>query len=272
MRAPSRLTLAIGGVAAIVVAGLATGAVMLERLVDPPSPTTTVAADDGSQVVLDWADYPADASQDPASVLAAPRAEEVEAVGDAELVALAAAVEPVAPELEWSLVPTGNADDVLPTGGGNGYGGPTLHRVYNSPTNLGDGLAADADWSAMAAALGAELADLGYGPIVWDHEREPYDYETEADRDEQVVAQFGSLDPDAMWMWAGMAERDSMWVWVSIWDVRRDTAPEGAWTETDSGVSLFIGGTVISQDDERAYETGVAPFEGIMLPASTHSD
>ncbi|QCR20224.1 hypothetical protein [Agrococcus sp. SGAir0287] len=272
MRRPSPLVLAAGGVVLIVVAGIATGALLLEQIVHPPSPTTTVVAEDGTEVVLDWADYPADPWVDPEEVLAAPRAEDVEEVGDAELAALAAAIGAVAPGLTWTLEPTGNAEDVIPTGGGNGYGGPTLHQVYNSPTSLGDALAADADWRAIADALDAELAALGYGPIAWDHEREPYDHETEADRDAQIVAQFGSLDPGAMWMWAGTAERGSMWVWVSIWDTRRGSTPEGAWSETDAGVSLFVGGTVVSEDDAQAYADGTAPFDGLMRPEPTRSD
>lgn len=272
MRRPSGVTLAAGGVAAIVVAGLATGGVLLARMVDPPSPTTTVTADDGSQVVLDWADYPADSYEDPEDVLAAPRAEDVERVGEEQLLALQSATEPVAPGLAWAL---DQPDDVtfepFPVGG-NGYGGPSLHQVYNSPTNLGDGLADDADWSAIVGAVEARLAELGYGELEWEFDRLPYAYETVAERDAQVVEQFGSLDPAEMWMWSGTARQGSMWVWVSIWDERREGAPTEPWQGAESGVSLFIGGTVVSERDEEAYANGVAPFEGLSRPTSTHSD
>lgn len=272
MSRPSRVAIAAGGVAAIVVAGLATGGVLIARTVDPPSPTTTVTADDGSEVVLDWADYPADSWEDPADVLAAPRAEGVEAVGEEQLLALQAAVEPVAPEVGWGLVlPDDVTFDAFPVGG-NGYGGPSLHQVYNSPTNLGEGLAEDADWTAIVDALELRLAELGYGPIEWEYDRAPYGYESTAERDAQVEEQFGSLDPAEMWMWSGTATNGSMWVWVSIWDSRRDTAPAQTWQDEPNGVSLFIGGTVIAEADEQAYRDGIAPFEGLSLPPSTHSD
>ncbi|GAA2175490.1 hypothetical protein GCM10009846_25600 [Agrococcus versicolor] len=262
--------MAAGATAAILVAGVAFGVVGMARLVDPPSPTTTVTGADGEQVVLDWRDYPADPSVDPDDVLAAPRAEDVVDVGSAELAAMRRAFEPVAPGLAWS---TPDAPDVLVTDvGGNGYGGASLHQVYNSQSVEGVGLDADADWHALGAAVDAELAALGYGPIAWDFDREPYPYETQEQRDEQMVAEFGSLDPDEMWQWSGMAERDSMWVWVTIWDERRPTTPDGAWPESESGVSLFVGGTVVSHDDEQAYVDGVARFDGLMRPEATGSD
>lgn len=272
MRAPSRLTIAIGGVAAIVIAGVATGGVLLARMVDPPSPTTTVTADDGQEVVLDWADYPADPYEDPQDVLAAPRAEDVERVGEEQLLALQAATQPVAPELAWALdLPDDVTFDSFPVGG-NGYGGPSLHQVYNSPSNLGDGLAEDADWSTIVAAVEVRLAELGYGELEWEFDRQPYAHETAAERDAQVVEQFGSLDPAEMWMWSGIARQGSMSVWVSIWDQRREGAPTEPWQEAESGVSLFVAGTVVSEQDEEAYANGVAPFEGLSRPTSTHSD
>lgn len=271
MPRPSRVAVAAIGVAAIVVAGLATGGVLLARAIDPPSPTTTVTADDGAQVVLDWADYPADAWTDPADVLAAPRAERVAAVGDAQLLALQGAIEPVAPGLDWSIEKPEDATfEPFPVGG-NGYGGPSLHSVYNAPTSLGAGLAEDADWPAIVAAVEARLAELGYGTLEWEFDRAPYASESAAERDAQVEEQFGSLDPAEMWMWSGTATSGATWVWVSMWDAGRDTAPDEPWQEAEAGVSLFFGATVVSEGDEQAYADGVAPFEGLSLPAETHS-
>ncbi|MFC7432091.1 MULTISPECIES: hypothetical protein [unclassified Agrococcus] len=272
MPRPSRVAVAAMGVAAIVVAALVTGGVMVGRLVDPPSPTTTVVADDGSEIVLDWADLPADGWTDPADVLAAPRADDVERVGEQQLLSLQAAVDPVAPGLRWGFEPQGGATfEPMPVGG-NGYGGTSLHQVYNSPTRTGAGLAADADWLVVADALEAHLAELGYGAIEWEHDREPFPHESEAERDQEVVRQFGSLDPDEMWMWSGTATAGSMWAWVSIWDERRDTAPSEPWQSSPSGVSLFLGGTVVAEADEQAYAEGVAPFEGLARPEPSHSD
>lgn len=271
MPRPSRVAIAAVGVAAIVVAGLTTGGVLLARLVDPLSPTTTVTADDGTEVVLDWADYPGAPETDPDDVLAAPRAEEVEAVAAQELDALEASTASAAPELAWVLEPNPNGFELFPSGG-NGYGGDSLHQVLNSGTNTGTGLREDRDWHLMATEIDAGLAALGYGPVAWDFEREPFPGETQAQRDADVAAMSGSLDPDEMWIWMGTATRGSMWASVSIWDERRDTAPAESWGLGESGVSFFLGGTVISEDDEQAYRDGVAPFEGLSRPATTHSD
>lgn len=168
------------------------------------------------------------------------------------------------------LRPHGNDEDSYPSGG-NDYGGSTLHWVYNSDTNEGTGLAADADWRVIAAALETELVDLGYGAIAWDFAREPYPHETQAERDADVRSVHGSLDPEAMWVWSGLAEHGSMWVWVTIWDERRPSAPAESMGAGESGVSLFVGGTIIAAGDEQAYVDGVAPFDGLARPEATHS-
>lgn len=271
MRRPSSTALIAGAMAIQLAVGAALVGVTAVHILAPPSPVTTVTDDDGREVVLDWADYPADPWLDPEDVLAAPRAEEVAEAGEAELAALCAAVDPAAPGLDWESDDTGTGELLDRDAGGNGYGGRSLHRVYNSPGFVSDGLAAGADWTAVADALDAELATLGYDPIVWDFDRELYDHQTRAERDAEIVDQFGSLDPERMWMWSGFAERGSMWMAVTIWDERRG-APEDAWPETRSGISLFIGGTVVAATDEDAYAAGVAPFEGLRRPEPTRSD
>ena len=270
MRAPSRLVLAILGVVAIVVVGAVSAVVAVARMVDPPSPTTTVVGEDGQEVVLDWADYPAHAYlDDPQDVLDAPRAEEVDAVGEAELDALEAAVAPVAPGLDWTLDEDAG-ETVFPPSGGNGYGGPSLHAGYNSPSDVSSGLDEAADWHAIAAALDAELAALGYEPIAWYHDRQPYVGESSSERDADVEAQSGSLDVDEMWRWSGTTMRGAMWISIDLWDLRRDTAPEDAWPETESGITLQVGGTVLLEDDEQAYVEGIAPFAGLPRPEPSH--
>lgn len=270
MPRPSRRTIVVT-LSLVVALGATAGVVAVARVLDPPSPTTAVTTADGD-IVVDWADYPADSQLDPADVLTAPRAGDVADVGTETLSALRGAVEQTAPDLDWT---TDAAEDaghgVLFPVSGNGYGGDSLHLSYNSPTVTGVGLDADADWHSVTAAVDAELDALGYTPVLWDFNREPYDWQTTAEQEAEIVDQFGSLDPDEMWSWSGMATNGSMWAWVTVWDTRRG-APEDAWPETQSGISLFVGGTVVAADDERAYADGVAPFEGLTRPEPTHSD
>ena len=272
MRRPSPVLVAAGGVTTIVVAALVTGGVLVARIADPPSPTTTVTADDGSEVVLDWADYPAEAWVEPEDVLAAPRAEDVEETTAAQLAALEAAIDQAAPGMTWATDPADEERQQLFPVGGNGYGGQSLHAVWNGRTQLGSGLAEDADWHAMAAALDAQVADLGYDPITWSHERAPYPGESVAERDAEILAAHGSLDPDEMWSWSGSARDGSMWLDVQVWDARRATAPADPWQSTTAGIAIMLGGTVVSADDEQAYVDGIAPFEGLSRPEPTHSD
>lgn len=234
-------------------------------LLSPASPTSTVTDANGQQVTLSWTDYPADDDKDPAEVLAAPRAENVEAVAEALLTDLRAAVDAFEPGLPWER---GREGGVYPHEG-NGYGGPTMHRTLNSAelltTEVPD------DWHALVAVLDAELAEQGYGPVEWQFDREPHAHETAAERDAAVVEQFGSLDPEQMWSWVGDAHDDAMWVSVILQDHDRATAPEASAAEPDQLLSIMVGGTVIAAADEQAYRDGIAPFEGLERPEATHS-
>lgn len=252
------LSLASIGLIAAVVTGCS--------LIFGSSPTSTVTGADGQQVTLDWADYPAGASVPADQVLAAPRAEEVEAVGNQVLLGLQAAVDAHAPGLDWER----DGDGEVFESGENGYGGPSLHRVLNS-AELSTAEAPD-DWPALAAAIDAELALHGYGPVAWDFGREPYAHETRAERDADVRSTNGSLDPAQMWQWMGNADDGSMWVSVMLWDVDRGVgAPPEALRDEPQMLAILVGGTVISAADEEAYRDGIAPFEGLEPPEATHS-
>lgn len=252
--------------------GVATAIAMLATtatgcaLLDPPSPTTTVTDAEGQEVTLSWADYPSDGSTDPVEVLAAPRAEQVDAVGEALLAELQRAVDAELPGLDWQRETEGGVH----VQDGNGYGGATLLRTYNSA----DVSAADApaDWPALAAAIDAELAEQGYDAIEWEFDREPFGHETPAERDAAVVEQFGSLDPARMWHWSGSARNGAMWVSVLLQDVDRGVgSPADSAASSPQLLHFMVGGTVLATADERAYRDGIAPFDGLEPPEATHS-
>jgi hypothetical protein len=245
--------------------GLVTAVMAGCALLGPASPTSTVTGATGQQVTLDWADYPADDDKDPAAVLAAPRAEQVEAVGEQVLTDLQAAVDAHRAGIVWQR----GRDGGVYEHDGNGYGGPTMHRTLNSAELLThDELG---DWPALVAVLDAELAEHGYGPIEWEFDREPYGHETAAERDAAVAEQFGSLDPAQMWQWAGDARDGTMWVSIILQDRDRPTAPDASAAEPERLLAIMAGGTVISAADEQAYRDGIAPFEGLEPPDPTHS-
>ncbi|WP_413317097.1 hypothetical protein AA0Z99_10455 [Agrococcus sp. 1P02AA] len=235
-------------------------------LLGPSSPSTTVVDASGREVTLHWEDYPADGAHEPADVLAAPRAEEVEAAGESLLGDLRAAIDELAPGLSWQR----DGESGIYPSEQNGYGGPSLHRLHNSASATTD--TAPDDWAALTAALDGVLADHGYSPIVWSWHRGATEWQSAAERDASIIDQHGTLDPDAMWMWDGTAQQGSMWVSIVVQDPERGAGPAaGAPPRGDELLSLAVGGMVISADDEQAYRDGVAPFEGLERPTPAES-
>jgi hypothetical protein len=268
VRSFTRLAVATG---VTLTACVAAGVVGVVSLLNPPSPTTQITSADGSEITLDWRDYPAssDPALNPQDVLDAPRAEDVPRVIDRQLDSLSTGLAPELPGVGWN--PPDPDVPILYPEEGNGYGGESLQRVYNASASTTGDLPAGEDWNTLTDALESELAGLGYDDIVWDFDRGPYAGQTRAEYDDEIVGQFGSLDPDEMWMWSGMAQQGSLWVMITIWDERRG-APEDAWPEETTGLDLLFGGTVIAEEDEAEYAAGVAPFAGLPLPNSTTSD
>lgn len=250
-------------VALCLVGALLTGCGLLR----PASPTTTATAASGHETTLSWADFPGEQHLEPVDVLAAPRAEQIERIGDELLDDLQRAVDEHTPDVAWRA----GAEGGVFAHDGNGYGGQTMHRTYNSPEATA--AAVPDDWDALATVLDAELARQGFGPIVWDFEREPLAHQTEAELEAELVEVHGSLDPDEMWQWMGAASKGTLWVSVILVDVHRGV---GAPPESDQPsprlLALMVGGTVIAAADEAAYRDGTAPFEGLDRPATTHSD
>ncbi|GAA1422603.1 hypothetical protein [Agrococcus citreus] len=236
-------------------------------LLQPASPTTTVTDASGHETTLSWADFPGEQHHEPADVLAAPRSEQVERFGDELLDELQRSVDDVAPGLAWETGAEGGVSEH----GGNGYGGPSLHRTYNSP-DVSTAEVPD-DWDALTAALDAELAQHGFEAIIWDFEREPFAHQTAAEHDAEVVEVHGSLDPAEMWRWLGSASDGAMWVSVILVDVDRGVgAPPDVDRQSPQLLALMVGATVIDAADEAAYRDGTAPFEGLERPEATHSD
>lgn len=227
----------------------------------PQSPTSTVTDASGAQRTISWADYPASAQVDPAEVLAAPRAEQAEAEGAALVGELQEAIDAAVPGLAWERGPEGG---VYPSAE-NGYGGRSLHQVLNSQE--ASVAQPPEDWPALAAAIEAALAEHGYGPIGWDFERAPWGHETTAERDADVLATNGSLDPARMWQWMGNADNGSMWVSVILVDPARGA---GGPADAEPVLSLMVGGTVVAAADEQAYRDGIAPFAGLEPPPESH--
>lgn len=251
---------------------LVAGTVGLVTLINPPSPTTRVTTADGSEITLDWRDFPAssDPFLDPQEVLDGPRVEDVADVVDEQIAALSASLAPLTPGVEWVELNPDDEPTFYPSDG-NGYGGESMHQTfYVSMTSVGE-LPADSEWSTLTDALDAELVHLGYGEVTWEFERAMYPGQTEAQHERDMIDQFGAIDPDEMWLWSGVADGGCLWASVLLWDKRRG-APEDVWMEETSGMEVSLGGSVISRDDEAAYAEAVAPFDGLTRPDSTTSE
>ena len=234
------------------------------------SPTTTTSRADGTEVTVNWEDYPGSADVEAADLLAAPRENDVEAVGAALFKALREAIDPQL-DLTW----TESGEDGWYPAEGNGYGGESTLITYNSRSIATDSApSSSSEWRSIVERASAVTEATGLGPIMLDHETPPVGTDGAAWRQE-YHDRFGTKDPDRYWMWTGTAYGNSQWLAVTITDVDRDDtgkAVDELGDEPKQSIGFFYGATIIREKDRDAFVRALEPFSGLDKPPASHSD
>ena len=234
------------------------------------APTTTVSRPDGTDVTVNWEDYPASAGMNAEEILAAPREKEVEAIGTALFAALRESLDEQF-ELRW----TESGEAGWYPEHGNGYGGESVLITYNSSSSETDSApSSPSDWRSIVERVSTVTEANGLGTVVLDHEMPP----SEADEvawQRDLHNRFGTDDPDRYWIWTGTAYRNAQWLAVSIVDVERDPtgkATDDLGDEPGQYIAFSYGATVIPDSERDAFVRALEPFRELERPPASHSD
>jgi hypothetical protein len=236
------------------------------------SPTTTVSRDDGTEVTLNWADYPGSADIDSEEILAAPRERDVKAT---ERGLFSTIREDLDEQFDFEWVYSGE-DGWYPSGE-NGYGGDSSLIVYNSRSLETDSVPSSVtDWQLIVDRASAVTEARGLGPVVLDHENPPAGIDETAWR-RDFRERFGTDDPDKYWMWTGTAYRNSQWLAITIVDVNRDATGKAGdefkdYPSAGQSVGFSYGATTIPDNERAEFLRALEPFEGLRKPPASQSD
>lgn len=218
-------------------------------------PTTTYIDADGREVTVDWSDYPADASTDAEDVLGRPTVEDVPARWTELRAALTRSIDVVLAghgvDLAWE---SAGEDGWFPYGG-NGYGGDSMLRVYNSATWQAEAAIPHELWEVVVDAAERELADRGIARRTV----------TAAEEDSGL----------STWMHDADFFDGGEFLTVSVQDARLDDealADAEQFGHLVSGITLFYGIQTIREADRAEFEARAAPFDALDRPQATHSD
>lgn len=221
------------------------------------SPTTTYTDAAGEQVTVNWRDYPADAYTDAADVLALPAVEDVDARWRAIRADLVTAIEAEfageLPALRWAA----RGDDGWYPYEGNGYGGDSMLRVYNSASWEADVIIPRDEWPRVSAAATAALAKWGIAPS------------DSSDPDDPAARDL------ARWLHYTDYFAGGEFLTVSVLDATLDheaLADTKEYGHQIAGISLFYGIQTISRGERDEFTAAAEPFEGLTRPEATHSD
>ena len=244
-------------------------AVLVVLLLPRPVVTTATGAD-GQEVELHWAEHPGQAGSTVDEVLDGPSLEEGLAEGEAMVAEMQEAVTGTA-GLTWTAPPAvqDGGDVVFPTE--NGWGGPSLLRVVNLPTQQTTSVPeAWADKQEVIAVLGEVAARHGWSEPVLDEDRWPQE------REARIEALGGATHPEQVLV-TGMIEGPTgQWLSFGFTDLSKDDA-EGTFAErgrgaTEAGwepcsLTLSYGANGLLPEADRAeFERRAAPFAGHAEP------
>ncbi|WP_341953176.1 hypothetical protein [Salinibacterium sp. TMP30] len=227
-----------------------------------PSPTTTNTDETGTEVTVDWVNYPAYEGYDGENLLGYPDQAELEP-GARELVeqlqtviadTSGFALTSGEPERDWF------ADNNWHPQDDNGYGGDSILTTVNCCDFSSDGAPMSSEWQRVLDAASQVTQDAGLGKFVLDDEREWC-----GDTGEQC------------WRWAGTATDGVQWIFITIQDGALDPTGDAVNEAKRFGwpvasISFGYGATVVPTGQVDEYTRALDPFLGLEQPASTSSD
>ena len=265
--------LAIGSIAVVAaVVSVPVGAVAAFMTDQLRGVVTVETLPDGTTREVHWKDYPGKAQHepdgydeiDPAGVLSAPTAEA--AWADAQEL-LAEIEQALTAELELDWAPSARdeawAFEAHPTS--NGYGGPSLLVVLNSPYS--QTTTVPAGWPAQQRAIDiiAEVAERhGYGAPILDFDRPWFD------ADEAATS--GGDRPETAALVPGVLEGPhGQWLSFSIEDPSRGE-PGMVDADVAPGIWIMWGATLLPASARDEFAARLDAFDGLARPAPFVSD
>ena len=243
----------------IVIGSLLTGC---SALGSEPSPITTFTDDTGTEVTVDWVDYPAHEGFDGEKLLGYPDRAELKPVARDLIERLRAAVADASgfaltssePESEWFR------DDNWYLSGGNGYGGDSMLSTINCCDFSSDGAPHRSEWQGVVDAASLAVEAAGLGEFVLD---DPLEW-------------CGDV-AEKCWRWSGAATDGVQWVFIMIQDGSLDPTGEAVREAKEldrpvASVQFGYGATVVPTGLSDEYARALDPFLGLKQPRATTSD
>jgi len=236
-----------------------------------PLPSTTYTNESGTEVTVNWRDFPGPAGVDPNDILAAPAKEDSEAVSAELLQEIKTAL-----SHEFGVAWKSRGEPGWYDPSGNGFGGKTMSSTYNSVSWSSDTApAATADWDRIVEIIDGFTQAQGLGKVMLEHNRGYYRQPPSSDKD--LLERFGTTDPREAHVWFGTAYGASQWLSLEIHHAGRDprgkaVAEYQELKQAVTSISIDYGVTTLAREDVPAFKKALRPFTGLEQPESTTSD
>ena len=227
-----------------------------------PSPTTTYTDATGTEVTVDWVNYPAHEGNDGEKLLEYPDQAELES-GARELVeqlrvaivdSSGLAMTSSEAERDWF------ADKNWHPQTGNGYGGESMLTTVNCCDFTSDSAPEPSEWQRVLDAASQVTQDAGLGKFILDD-----------------VPEWCGDTGEECWRWTGTATDGIQWVFIKIDDGALDPTGDAAKDAKDfdwplASINFSYGATVVTAGKSDEYADALNPFLGLTQPPSTSSD
>ena len=239
----------------------------------PRPVVTTAVGDDGREVELRWAEHPGQADVTIDEALDGPSLADGLEEGAAMVAEMQDALS-ARSGVDWTT-PPGGSDDQVVFPSENGWGGPSLLRTVNLPTQQTTSVPeAWSDKQEAVAIIGEVAARHGWSEPVLDDDRWP---QSEADRvrstggasyERQVVVTGGVEGPHGQWLAFGFQDLSKDVDGRFTEDFR--LLAEQGW-EPDSLTLSYGANALLPEADRAEFERRAAPFAGQEVPPGRES-
>ncbi|MDJ0333804.1 hypothetical protein QMG83_01055 [Salinibacterium sp. G-O1] len=227
-----------------------------------PSPTTTYIDEAGTEVTVDWVDYPAYEGIDGERLLGHPDQADLEPVARDLVKQLRTAIADASGYAMTSSEPEGRwfDDDNWHEQGGNGYGGRSMLTTVNCCDLSSEGAPEASEWQRVFDAANQAVQAEGLGEFVLDDPLE-----------------WCGTTAEECWRWTGFATDGVQWVSLLIQDGALDPTGDAVREaeELDRPVATIqfgYGATVVPTGRSDEYARALDPFVGLKQPRATASN